>query len=243
MKKNNLLKTSIGLLLISFMQTAWPVNLMVLEARGAGLKSGMQIDSEHILTLKEGERITVIAPDGRSTKIKGPFSGMPLPKNTIAQDPKQALAALVTTRDARTSSIGVIRAGTHTIKIPEPWLIDVTRPGPRCLLEGELPVWWRPENTAAERFTVFPIDRSWRADFSWDIAQDRQAVPRLSRFEGAHVFIIRQNETEYAIAIHVIPKIIDNSIVLASWMLEKGCIQQADRLLADLTQTQDITPE
>jgi hypothetical protein len=31
-----------------------------------------------------------------------------------------------------------------------------------------------------------------------------------------------------------IPKGLDNKLVLTSWMLEKGCIQQADALLAQL---------
>lgn len=208
--------------------------LMVLEARGGGLKTGMSIDSETPITLKEGERVTVIGPDGKSTVIKGPFSGEPLPKGSTAADPKQALAALVATRDARTSSVGVIRAGTDAVKIPEPWLIDVTRPGPRCLLEGDLPVWWRPVADAGENFTVFPVDRSWRADFTWEPGQDRQQVPPLSRFEGPNVFVVRQGEAEYAISLNIVPRGIDNNMVLSAWMLEKGCIQQADALLNEL---------
>jgi hypothetical protein len=219
---------------------AQAAKLMVLEARGGGLKTGMSIDSEAPITLKEGERVTVIGPDGKSTVIKGPFSGEPLPKGGVAADPKQALAALVATRDARTSSVGVIRAGTDAVKIPEPWLIDITRPGPRCLLEGDLPVWWRPATEAADTFTVFPIDRSWRADFSWEAGQDRQQVPPLSRFEGANVFVIRQGEAEYAISLNIVPRGIDNNMVLSSWLLEKGCIQQADALLNELRKTTDI---
>ncbi|MCE2679136.1 MAG: hypothetical protein LW629_01540 [Burkholderiales bacterium] len=216
--------------------------LMVLEARGAGLKTGMSIDSEAPITLKEGERVTVIGPDGKSTVIKGPFTGEPIPKAGVASDPKVALAALVATRDARTSSVGVIRAGTDAVKIPEPWLVDITRAGPRCLQEGELPVWWRPETTQAQSFTVFPIDRSWRADFNWEVGQDRQTVPPLSKFEGANVFVIRQGEAEFAISLNIIPKGIDNNMILSSWMLEKGCIQQADALLTSLKKDLD-TPK
>jgi len=230
-----------GGLLMLVQAPASAAKLMVLEARGGGLKTGMSIDSETPITLKEGERVTVIGPDGKSTVIKGPFSGEPLPKGGVAADPKQALAALVATRDARTSSVGVIRAGTDAVKIPEPWLIDITRPGPRCLLEGDLPVWWRPESASADSFTVFPVDRSWRADFSWEAGQGAQQVPPLSRFEGPNVFVIRQGEAEYAISLNVIPRGIDNSMVLSSWMLEKGCIQQADSLLNELKKSTGTT--
>ena len=210
------------------------VNLIVLEARGGGLKSGMSIDSSATLTLKEGERVTVIGPDGRSATLKGPLSGQPFASGASSVDPKQAFAALLSARDARTSSVGVIRAGSDAAKIPTPWLVDVTRPGARCLLQGEHPVWWRPDTGEADRFTVFPVDRSWSAQFAWAAGQDRQAAPPLSRFEGSNVFVIRQGEREYAINLVVIPNTLDNKLVLSAWMLEKGCTQQADALLESM---------
>ena len=208
--------------------------LIVLDARGGGLKAGMSIDSNSNVTLKEGELVTVIGPKGNSVVLKGPFNGPVLAKSESGLDAKQALSALVATRDARSTAVGVIRAGTDAVKIPEPWLIDVTRPGPRCLLEGEPPVWWRPDASKVQHFTLYPIDRSWKADIGWAAGQDRQTAPALSRYEGANVFFIRQNEQEFAISLNVIPKSVDNDLVLSAWMLEKGCLQQADALLAGL---------
>ena len=215
---------------------AWAgaANLVVLEARGGGLTTGQSIPSDKPITLKEGERVTVIGPDGKSVTLRGPFSGPPMPGGGTAADPKQALAALVATRDARTSSVGVIRAGTDAAKLPEPWLIDTTRPGPRCLLDGERPVWWRPDASREEYFTVYPIDRSWRADFHWSAGQDRQPVPPVSRFEGQNNFVIVIDKQEHAISITTVPKGIDNEFVLTSWMLQKGCVQQADALIRKL---------
>lgn len=209
-------------------------NLVVLDARGGGLKTGMRIDGSAKLVLKEGERVTLISPEGTSVTLKGPFDGLPMGKPAAASNPRQALGALVATREARATAVGVIRAGGEAVSLPEPWLIDVTRPGPRCLMEGERPVWWRPKSSQAESFTVFPVDRSWRAEFNWQAGQDRQAVPALSRFEGTSVFFIRQGEQEFAISLMTIPKGLDNDLMLASWLLEKGCLQQADALLAGL---------
>ena len=59
-------------------------------------------------------------------------------------------------------------------------------------------------------------------------------MPPLARFEGNTVYLIRQGEREYAISLVQIPKGLDSKLVLTSWMLEKGCIQQADALLAQL---------
>ncbi|MEY3202348.1 MAG: hypothetical protein RIR70_1898 [Pseudomonadota bacterium] len=213
---------------------AQAADLIVLEARGIALKPGQKIAHDSPISLKEGERLTVIGPDGKSTTLRGPFAGAPMPGAAATTDPKQALAALIATRDARTSSVGVIRAGGQAEKLPEPWLIDISRAGPRCLQEGELPIWWRPQADSAQSFVVFPIDRSWRADFVWKIGQERQPVPPLSRFAGQNTFIISMNQQEYAVSITTIPKGMDNDFVLASWMLEKGCVQQADALIRSL---------
>lgn len=215
---------------------ATAASLVVLEARGAGLKAGMRIEGTANLLLKEGERVSLIGPDGSSITRKGPFNGPVLAASSsgAGTDTKQALAALLTSRDVRSSAVGVIRSGIATVKIPEPWLLDVTRPGPRCLLEGERPVWWRPDTTNAERFSVFPVDRSWRADFVWEQGQDRQPVPALSRYDRTRLFFIKYDDQEFAISLHQIPRDLDNDLMLVSWMLEKGCLQQADALLLSL---------
>ncbi len=208
--------------------------LIVLNARSPNFKVGMKINSDAAVVLKEGEKVTLIGPDGKSKTLKGPYSGQAMEASSTAADPKVALAALVSTRDARTSSVGVIRAGTASVKIPSPWLIDVTRPGPRCLIEGTQPVWWRPEPLDAGEFVVFPADRSWQADFKWLEGQDRQNIPNISSFEGNKAFIVRTKGEEYGISILEVPAGIDNPMVLTSWLLEKGCIQQADALIAQL---------
>ncbi|MGB4346304.1 MAG: hypothetical protein WBJ21_07885 [Burkholderiaceae bacterium] len=232
--KASLMRLGILLCLLLSAQAGSAAKLIVLDARGGGLKSGMSIDSSAALTLKEGERVTVIGPDGSSATIKGPFSGPPMPKAAASADPGKALSALVATRDARSKTVGVIRAGTDVVRIPDTWLIDVSRPGPRCLKQGERPVWWRPDVAKAGEFTVFPVDRSWRADFVWQAGQERQAAPALSRFDESSVFFIRQGEQEFAISINIIPKGLENDLILSSWLLEKGCLQQADALLASL---------
>jgi hypothetical protein len=148
----------VGLLALSPL-SSYAIKLIVIDARSAQLKAGASIDSATAVALKEGERATLVAPDGKSVTLKGPFSGPAMAESSTAADPKAALAALVNTRDARTSSVGVIRAGTDAAKLPEPWLIDMSRPGTRCLLEGQTPIWWRPETDHEDKFTVFPAKK------------------------------------------------------------------------------------
>jgi hypothetical protein len=209
--------------------------MVVMEARGGGVKVGESIDGARALTLKEGERVTLIGPDGKTVSRRGPYSGPAAPPAAGESDPKAALAALVATRNARTSSIGVVRAGTDSVKVPNPWYVDVTRSGPRCLQEGHQPALWRPTADAAQSFVMFPSDRSWRADFTWKKGENAVQMPPLSRFEGVTTVLVNIDQQEFAITINIIPKDIDSTAVLTAWMLEKGCIQQADALLQILS--------
>lgn len=213
---------------------AMAARMIVIDARAGSLKPGMSVESTSALTLKEGERVTLIAPDGKTVALRGPFSGPPATRAGAAANPRQALAALVSTRNSRASSIGAVRAGAGAVKLSDPWLIDISRPGPRCLREGMAPIWWRPDATASQPFVVFPIDRSWRADFIWSPGQSQLQAPRLQKLEGQTMFIVRSDGQELAVGLNIIPKDIEDDLIVASWMLEKGCIPQADALLARL---------
>lgn len=212
--------------------------LIVISARGGTLKPGQKIDSSRPISLKAGEQVTLIGPDGKTITLRGQFNGLPITGGGSAANPRQALAALVSTRNARTSSVGVVRGATEAAPLPQPWLIDVTRPGERCLKVGERPIWWRPNGAAAQKFTVFPIDRSWRADFEWKTGQQSIAVPPLAKFDGQTMFIIRVDQQEFPISVNPVPADLDNDFILASWMLEKGCYQQADAMLRSVEASQ-----
>lgn len=207
--------------------------LVVLEARGINLKPGATIDSARPISLREGEGVTLIASTGVTIKLRGRYSGPPLAANDKRQslNPQQALDALINTRAARSSSIGAVRSGANAAPLPDPWLVDISRPGARCAREGGQIVWWRPVSTGAQPFVVLPIDKSWRADFSWQDAQDRMAAPRLAKLDGTKLFIISNAGQDSVIEMNFIPDVGLSDLVLASWMLEKGCLQQADALL------------
>ena len=100
------------------------------------------------------------------------------------------------------------------------------------------PIWWRPDGGAAQAFTVYPIDRSWRADFTWAPGQTQLKAPLLQKYDGTTTFIVRSDGQEIAVGVNVIPRDIGDDLVLASWMLEKGCIPQADALLGRMQTAQ-----
>jgi hypothetical protein len=221
---------AVGLALV----LAWPAlatPMIVVEARGGGLKPGMRIDSARSVKLVEGEKIVLVAPDGRMSTLRGPYSGPAVRNAGSVQNPRVALAALIATRNDRASTVGAVRSGANAAPLPEPWLIDISRGGDRCLKEGEKPVWWRPESLAEQAFSVFPVDRSWRADYVWKASTDRMTPPDIVGLDDLKTFIIRAGGQEYPVRVNIIPRDIDDPLVVSAWMLEKACVQQADSFL------------
>ncbi|MCF8472291.1 MAG: hypothetical protein K9G27_05815 [Sphingomonadaceae bacterium] len=221
---------AVGLALV----LAWPAlatPMIVVEARGGGLKPGMRIDSARSVKLVEGEKIVLVAPDGRMSTLRGPYSGPAVRNAGSVQNPRTALAALIATRNDRASSVGAVRSGASAAPLPEPWLIDISRGGDRCIKEGEKPVWWRPESLTEQAFSVFPVDRSWRADYVWKASADRMTPPDIVGLDDLKTFIVRAGGQEYPLRINMIPRDIDDPLVISAWMLEKACVQQADSYL------------
>ena len=208
--------------------------LIVMDARGVKVKVGSSIDSDKPIKLEDGERITFIRADGVTTTLRGPFNDVPLQKKSTAPDPKQALAALVSTRDAKTNSVGVIRAGTDAKPIPNYWLIDVTRPGVRCLEKSRQPIFWRPDASKESRFRIVPADASYQFDRLWPANQNEFNVSKVTFTRADNFITAIVDEQEFNIDIIEVPEAISGGLLLAGYMLEKGCIQQADALLKQL---------
>lgn len=209
-------------------------SLVVVEVRGVDLKVGARLDENQQVKLPAGGKLVVVRTDGTVISLRGPHSGSLKSKAPPSQGASRALAALVASRKDRANRVGAVRSGSNAAPLPLPWLIDISRPGERCLVEGAAIGWWRPSTETAQDFTIFPLDRSWNAELQFEVGQDTVAVSKVSDIEVAKSFIIKDQEREYSIRLHLIPQATTEPAILAGWMIEKGCIQQADALLAVL---------
>ena len=216
--------------------TARPMT--VVEARGTPFKPGMRVDSETPVQLREGEKLTLIAQDGRAATLRGPYRGKAGGNVTAgATRPGMALSALVATRRDRSTAVGAVRSGADAAPLPAPWLIDIGRPGLRCLREGDAAVWWRADSAREESFTVAPLDKSWRATLTWSPGQSEMPAPDIMSGQMVRTFLVRAGDRDNAITVNIIPAGVDEPLVVASWMIEKNCVQQADAYLRELERT------
>lgn len=225
-----------------YAESALAASMTVVEARGGSARPGQKIESNASITLREGEKLVLIAPDGRVIALRGPYSGPALRGGGSIQDPRKALTALIALRNERTNSIGAVRSAAEAAKLPEPWWIDISRPGERCIRPSDKIIWWRPDAELADSFSILPLDRSWKADFTWSNGQAWMRSPRLAELVSTRRFLVRQGRRELPIRMNVIASGADEPIVVAAWMLEKGCTQQADALLRQAQSKLEGTP-
>jgi len=209
--------------------------LVVMEVRGTNLKQGGTVESDKPLALKEGERVTLIGANGSYVTLRGPFNDVPLKDVTTSADSKQNLAALVASREARTNSVGVVRAGAETAVLPSPWLIDVARPGRRCLKIGSTPVLWREDSSKAETVAVYPGDKSWRVDLDWPVGKDRLDIPPITNIDASASLVVVRAGAEINLSLSGAPADLPDPLLYASWLFHRGCAQQADAMIKELS--------
>ena len=206
--------------------------LVVVEAKGIELAPGAKIDGAKVLVLTAGQRLTLIAADGRSLKLRGPYEEAPAPVQAVAgaANVGDALKNLMNQRVAGTAALGVVRAGGEAAELPDPWVLDVSRSGARCVASDATPVLWGPRFAEATALAIEPADRSWRARGQWPAESDRFSLPaRIPLADGrGYVFEIGGNAAN--VVIHRMPASFRDPLLQAAWMIEKGCNDQARAL-------------
>jgi hypothetical protein len=204
--------------------------LVVVEARGINLKPGTVLQSDAVLTLKQGQHVTLITETGSTLKIDGPYNKPPVAVEGDGVDLNDTLKALVTQREARRGEFGTTRAAVLA-KLPDPWLVDATRGGTGCMLENRPPVFWRPATDAAATLTVSPADRSWKAQAKWPAGQARLSITTDVPMRGGETYIVATGGVESAITLVSLPAALTNDAMRTAWMAAKGCEAQAAALL------------
>jgi hypothetical protein len=204
-------------------------NLIVVEARGIGIKPGSSIDSTKPIMLKQGQHVTLISQSGATLTIDGPYNKPPAAGGQ-GRSIGATLAGLTTERTARTGEAGVTR-GTTFNKLPAAWLVDVTHSGSACLQENREPVFWRPDSSSASSLTVMPSDHSWKSQAVWPAGTSTLKVTTDVPVHGGAAYMIKFNGSDYALAVSTIPASLSNDSMRAAWMLQKGCEAQAEALL------------
>ena len=212
--------------------------VVVVDAHGLALKPGQALDDSKALNLAVGQSMTVITARGDTLKLRGPYHQRPVAGAGGGGSLTIALASLIVRRDVRASDVGAVRGG-GAVKLPEPWVIDVSHPGTRCVREATPTVFWRATADKPTELSIAPLNRAWRLSAPWARGADRVLAPRELPMPGRATYVIDIGDGPVAITLLVIPAAVANDRMRAAWMFEQSCNLQAETLAQSLTETPD----
>jgi hypothetical protein len=220
----------LGLLAIS-LPAAAKVDMVVMEARGVKLQQGQVIDGSAALTLTEGQQVSLMTQDGKVVKLRGPSDKAPAPGDGATADVKTALLSLVA-QESQRERAGVIRGGPNQVIPPEPWVVDVSGSGLRCLQADSTITLWRSDASATQSVEVAPNDRSWKANVDWQAGSDRLSLPHNVPLRRRTPYVVKIGGKEVTITLVSLPTSLSNDAMRASFMMENGCDAQAKALFS-----------
>ena len=208
-------------------------SLVVADARGGSLKPGQTIDAGQPIKLEAGQRITLIATNGATIKLSGPFEGVPDPGGQRNVTVTDALAKLASQNAQSTATLGAVRAPEGG-EAPDPWLVDVSAGGHRCVAPGAGVVLWRPPASADDTLALSPSDHAWEGKAKWPGGTDRLRLPADFQAQDDAAYIVAVGAKSATITFHLLPPAIDSDPMRAAWMIDKGCAGQAKLLVSRL---------
>jgi hypothetical protein len=209
-------------------------SLVVADARGGTLKPGDAIDAARPIKLEAGQRLTLIAPNGAMIKLSGPFEGVPDPSGERSGSVADSLLKLASQTSQSSATLGTVRAAETVVPLPEPWLVDVSASGHRCVQEGTSVVFWRPAATVEQILQLSPTDHAWQGQAKWPAGQDRLGMPPSFQAQDEQAYVVAIEAATATVTLHVIPPAIDTDAMRAAWMLDRGCTGQARVLISRL---------
>jgi hypothetical protein len=217
-------------LIIGTATAATAAELAVVEARGiTSLKPGDVVDDGQTIKLLDGQMVTLVAEDGSILTLRGPYEQTPKGGGSGGVDVASALGALAAGKAQNVA--GVVRSANTEVRLPGPWLVDVSHPGVACLRQGEQPVLWRQSDAGNGTLTLMPADRSWRAQAPWPAGSPTMQAPSSFPVKDGRTYLADFGGKPVAVTLTQIPPKVTNPRMQAAWMLEKGCVAQAEALL------------
>jgi hypothetical protein len=214
--------------------TARAESLVVADARGVALQPGQSIDAAQPLKLAQGQRVTLIAANGATIKLSGPFEGVPDPNNQRGTSVADSLVRLASQTTQSTSTLGAVRNTGVDAAPADPWVLDVSASGQRCLKDGVGVVFWRPAQPAERAMQIAPTDRAWQAEAPWPANTDRLAMPPNFPAQDGQGYLVTVGGQTSTVTLHLMPASVATDVMRAAWMIEKGCVGQARVLVSSL---------
>ena len=225
---------SVFLMTLAF--SALAADVVVIASSAPNIMPGQIVNADGPLEIPAGARVTLISESGKTVTVNGPHSGPLSLAGESSGDPSliKALAGLVSVPIKETGSLAFIRKGTVRTPPTETWVIDVGRSGDHCVPAGGPVKLWRAAKTGALLLKNL-ADKS-KSVTDWPAETNTLEWPSQVTLDGGTKYLARLigSLKKTVFVVHLVPADLPSDAHRAVWMAEKGCVEQAKRLLAGL---------
>ncbi len=228
----------IGLILMTVAFSADAVELVVISSSAPGLKPGQIVNSGEPLQIPSGATVTLVSNSGRMISLKGPHTG---PSGFISGPTGDtrlisSLSGLLSGSAKDTASLGTMRAVGLPPPPTDPWVLDVGKSGDHCVPAKGPVTLWRAKSTGKKIFSLKNLSDRTQSRTAWPAGASTLKWPQNVRLKDGGRYLARFKRSRAArkFILHLVPDHLPSDAHKAAWMAEKGCGNQAKRLLSRL---------
>lgn len=178
------------------------------------------------LSLKPGDSVTVLGPNSTKT-LRGPGT---FPAATAGAEGLKMAAA-------RRTRFGAMRSGDLALN-PSPWNLDVSQSGTICVAQGSTLKMWRPSSDEAAKLDIASNGK--KATVDWPASKPTMDWPAsLPITEGAdYQLTIAGGPSSETVRFVMMPAVPPDAVDAAQALIERGCENQLDVLVASLDEAE-----
>lgn len=216
---------------------------VVVEARAiSGPMIGEILSGIDLLTLGEEETVTLVDEAGRKLKIAGPYAGtladaiaagLGERSSDVATGAGWNLVASIAGLFSDGGGRSMFRSAVGGApRMPDPWLIDISRDGVHCVDPVGAPELWRGALFDVSRAVLRNEPTAQEAEVAWPTNLDKATWPiEVSVEDGAQYSIHASGASlPTLVKLKTVPAGLPTRMHAAAWMSDHECKEQA-RLL------------
>ncbi len=226
---------------LSFWATTNAAQLVVISSDSPALKTGAIVDGAASITLAPGATVTLISPEGKTIKLKGPYKGKPEPSPSAKTNHLlNSLSRIVTGPPENDPSLAVFRAAPGAAR-PDVWAINVGRSGVYCVRADRPATLWRAQAGKEIVLTVKQVGgRQRETRKEWPQGKRTMIWPaELPLADGATYLARPMGGYQWAnLTILLVPTELPTQAHRAAWMAENGCARQARILVGAIARSE-----
>lgn len=205
---------------------------LVLESTDPAFAPGAVIRADEAITIASGATLTLLGEDGSTRRLDGPFAGtLPAAGQDTGEDLIDGLANLFGTGGVDSQAFGAVRGGDATAAPDDPWVLDMSGSGHRCVGAAQPRGMWR---ATADRGYMRALAGGGDVAVAWNTPASVVPWPSEMRVVdgGDYAFLTEGAGGLAHVTIHRVPAVFPSDGHLLRWLAEQGCTQQARALLA-----------